>query len=108
MQLSRASSAALGAAAYFFVFSLATLAAFDIGLPADYCLDRCGMFSPPLAPIPSAFVIRHFCQFCLLSALVTVPDRSMAFGLTKTFSERDPDKPVYCPLPCAILLTGAL
>jgi len=65
--------AAIGAAAYFVVFSLAILAAFG------YQLAR-----PLLAIVVSlmflttlwllylqAFVIHHFCQYCLLSAAVT-------------------------------------
>lgn len=66
--------AAVGAAAYFVVFSLAVLAAFGYRF-----------FAAVLAPIIllmflttlwllylQAFVIRHFCQFCLLSAAVTI------------------------------------
>ena len=65
--------AAVGAAAYFGVFSLATLAAFGYRLA--------GMLLAILVVIMflmtlwllylQAFVIHHFCQFCLLSALVT-------------------------------------
>ena len=65
--------AAVGAASYFSVFSLATLAAFGYRLAGSL-----------LTPITTAmalvslwliylqtFVIRAFCQFCLLSAAVT-------------------------------------
>ena len=65
--------AALGAIAYFTVFSLATLAAFGY--------RSLGKLLPPLVGAMflttlwlfylQAFVIGHFCQFCLLSALVT-------------------------------------
>ena len=66
--------AALGAAAYFSVFSLATLAVF--GYRAARTLLR------PLVAVMvlvsvwlfylQAFVIRAFCQFCLLSAAITI------------------------------------
>lgn len=65
--------AGVGAAAYFGVFSLATLAVFGYRLA--------GMLLAILVVIMflmtlwllylQAFVIHHFCQFCLLSALVT-------------------------------------
>ena len=65
--------AALGAIAYFVFFSLATLAAFGY--------RSIGKFLTPLVAAMflttlwlfylQAFVIQHFCQFCLLSALVT-------------------------------------
>ena len=65
--------AALGAIAYFVFFSLATLAAFgyrSMGklltpLVAAMFLTTLWLF------YLQAFVIQHFCQFCLLSALVT-------------------------------------
>jgi len=66
--------AALGAAAYFSAFSLSTLAAFGYRSAAKLLL--------PLAAIMvlvsawlfylQAFVIRAFCQFCLLSAGITI------------------------------------
>jgi uncharacterized membrane protein len=65
--------ALLGAVAYFTVFSLATLAAFEYKvagklLPVVVSL----MFITSLWLIYlQAFVIKAFCQFCLLSALVT-------------------------------------
>jgi uncharacterized membrane protein len=65
--------AALGAAAYFVVFSLAILAAF--GYPLVKLLLKilvALMFLMTLWLLYlQAFVIRHFCQYCLLSAAVT-------------------------------------
>ncbi|HEY8203287.1 MAG TPA: vitamin K epoxide reductase family protein [Pyrinomonadaceae bacterium] len=65
--------AAIGAAAYFVVFSLAILAAF--GYPFAKPLLR---IIVPLMFVMTlwllylqAFVIHHFCQYCLLSAAVT-------------------------------------
>jgi len=65
--------AAIGAVAYFTVFSLATLAAFGYrGLGKVLILLVSAMFLTTLWLLYlQAFVIRHFCQFCLLSALVT-------------------------------------
>ena len=65
--------AGLGAAAYFVVFSLATLAAFGYKGTGKLLLLIVGaMFLMTLRLIYlQAFVIHHFCQFCLLSALVT-------------------------------------
>jgi uncharacterized membrane protein len=66
--------AALGALAYFTVFSLATLAAFG-NAPARKLLAPlvAVMFLMTLWLIYlQAFVIGHFCQFCLLSAAVTI------------------------------------
>ena len=65
--------AGLGAAAYFVVFSLATLAAFGYKGTGKILLLIVGaMFLMTLRLIYlQAFVIHHFCQFCLLSALVT-------------------------------------
>lgn len=66
--------AAIGAAAYFSVFSLATLAAFGYRFA--------GTLLRPLVAVMvlvslwliylQAFVIRAFCQFCLLSAAITI------------------------------------
>ncbi|HKR60068.1 MAG TPA: vitamin K epoxide reductase family protein [Pyrinomonadaceae bacterium] len=66
--------ALIGAVAYFTVFSLATLAAFGYPLVGKLLLVVVGlMFLTTLWLIYlQAFVIGHFCQFCLLSALVTV------------------------------------
>jgi len=65
--------AALGALAYFTVFSLATLAAFGYRSAGKLLVPVVGaMFLTTLWLLYlQAFVIRHFCQFCLLSALVT-------------------------------------
>jgi len=65
--------AAVGAFAYFAVFSLATLAAFGYRSLGKLLAAIVGaMFLTTLWLLYlQAFVIRHFCQFCLLSALVT-------------------------------------
>jgi len=66
--------ALLGAAAYFTVFSLATLGAFGYKLAGKLLtLVVALMFVTSLWLIYlQAFVIKAFCQFCLLSALVTL------------------------------------
>ena len=66
--------ALLGVAAYFAVFSLATLAAFGYRLAGRLMVIVVElMFLTTLWLLYlQAFVIRAFCQFCLLSALVTV------------------------------------
>jgi len=63
----------IGAAAYFTVFSLATLAAYGYKAAGKLLVALvAGMFLITLWLLYlQAFVIRHFCQFCLLSALVT-------------------------------------
>lgn len=64
--------AALGAIAYFTFFSLATLAAFGYRVGKLLALLVAAMFLTTLWLLYlQAFVIHHFCQFCLLSALVT-------------------------------------
>ena len=65
--------AAIGAAAYFSVFSLATLAAFGYGFAKTALIMLVGaMFLVSLWLVYlQAFVIREFCQYCLLSAAVT-------------------------------------
>jgi uncharacterized membrane protein len=65
--------ALIGAAAYFSVFSLATLAAFGYRITATLLtLLVVLMFLVSLWLIYlQAFVIHAFCQFCLLSAAVT-------------------------------------
>lgn len=65
--------ALIGAAAYFSVFSLATLAAFEYKLAGTLLtLLVAVMFLTTLWLLYlQAFVIGHFCQFCLLSAIVT-------------------------------------
>ena len=66
--------ALIGAIAYFAVFTLATLAAFQYKLAGRLLIPVVGlMFLTTLWLLYlQAFVIRHFCQFCLLSALVTI------------------------------------
>jgi uncharacterized membrane protein len=65
--------AMIGAAAYFTVFSLAVLAAYSYRWAAKLLTVIVGfMFLTTLWLLYlQAFVIKHFCQFCLLSALVT-------------------------------------
>jgi uncharacterized membrane protein len=65
--------AALGGLAYFAVFSLATLAVFGYRVVGNLlALVVAAMFLTTLWLLYlQAFVIHHFCQFCLLSALVT-------------------------------------
>ncbi|HKR61057.1 MAG TPA: vitamin K epoxide reductase family protein [Pyrinomonadaceae bacterium] len=65
--------ALIGAAAYFTVFSLAILAAFGYPFVMRMLMVVVGlMFLTTLRLLYlQAFVIGHFCQFCLLSALVT-------------------------------------
>jgi uncharacterized membrane protein len=65
--------AMIGAAAYFAVFSLAVLAAYSYRWAAKLLTVIVGlMFITTLWLIYlQALVIKHFCQFCLLSALVT-------------------------------------
>ena len=65
--------AAVGAASYFVVFSLAVLAAFGYPLVGLLLKTLLGlMFLTTLWLLYlQAFVIHHFCQYCLLSAAVT-------------------------------------
>src|SRR6058998_4192636 len=65
--------AALGAIAYFTVFSLSVLAAFRYPLAKSLlAILLAGMFATTLWLLYlQAFVIHHFCQYCLLSAAVT-------------------------------------
>ena len=65
--------AAVGGAAYFTVFSLAILAIFGYRIAGKLLLPLVGaMFLVTLWLIYlQAFVIREFCQYCLLSALIT-------------------------------------
>src|SRR6266404_9875017 len=66
--------AAVGAAAYFTVFSLSILAAFGYRFARPLLAALVGlMFVMTLWLLYlQAFVIRHFCQYCLLSAAVTI------------------------------------
>lgn len=65
--------AGIGAAAYFSVFSLATLAAFGYQFAAKLLVALVtAMFLVSLWLVYlQAFVIREFCQYCLLSAAIT-------------------------------------
>ncbi len=65
--------AAIGAAAYFSVFSLATLAAFGYRAAGTLLTPLItAMFFVSIWLIYlQAFVIREFCQYCLLSAAIT-------------------------------------
>jgi uncharacterized membrane protein len=65
--------AAIGAAAYFAVFSLATLAAFGYRAAGTLLTPLItAMFFVSLWLIYlQAFVIREFCQYCLFSAAIT-------------------------------------
>lgn len=65
--------AAIGAIAYFTVFSLTTLAAFGYRIAGKLLtLIVSAMFLTTLWLLYlQAFVIGHFCQYCLLSAFVT-------------------------------------
>lgn len=65
--------AALGAAAYFTAFSLAILAAFGyrFTIPLLRMLVALMFLVTLWLLYLQAFVIRHFCQYCLLSAAVT-------------------------------------
>ena len=73
--------AALGAAAYFTVFSLATLAAFNYQFAVPFLkIVVAFMFLTTLWLLYlQAFVIRHFCQYCLLSAAVTTALTAIVF-----------------------------
>ena len=66
--------ASLGAVAYFLVFSLAILAMFGYGFARPALAILVGiMFLTSLWLLYlQALVIHHFCQYCLLSAAVTV------------------------------------
>src|SRR5437016_7312449 len=66
--------AVLGAVAYFTVFSLAILAAFGYRLAGPLLAALVvAMFLMTLWLLYlQAFVIHHFCQYCLLSAAVTI------------------------------------
>ena len=65
--------ASLGAFAYFLAFSLAILVLFGYGFARQVLAVLVGiMFLTSLWLLYlQAFVIHHFCQYCLLSALIT-------------------------------------
>jgi uncharacterized membrane protein len=74
--------ALLGAFAYFTVFSLAILAAFGYRFAQPLLLALVAvMFLMTLWLLYlQAFVIRHFCQYCLLSAAVTTTITAIVWG----------------------------
>jgi uncharacterized membrane protein len=82
--------AAIGAAAYFVVFSLAILALFKYQLARPLLRIVVGiMFLMTLWLLYlQAFVIHHFCQYCLLSAAVTITLTLIVFlsGRRKPFT----------------------
>ena len=71
--IGRVPPAAIGAAAYFVVFSLAVLIPFGYRLAQPLLMIVVSlMFLTALGLVYlQAFVIHHFCQYCLLSAAVT-------------------------------------
>jgi uncharacterized membrane protein len=82
--------ALIGATAYFLAFSLATLAAFDYKLAGTILTILVGlMFLTTLWLLYlQAFVIGHFCQFCLLSAITTTILTLLVFIARKTESRK--------------------
>jgi uncharacterized membrane protein len=74
--------AALGAFAYFTVFSLSILAAFGYRLAGPMLAALVAvMFLMSLWLLYlQAFVIHHFCQYCLLSAAVTTAITAIVWG----------------------------
>ena len=66
--------ASIGAVAYFIVFSLAILAAFGyrVAIPALKILVTLMFLTTLWLLYLQAFVIHHFCEYCLLSAAVTI------------------------------------
>jgi len=75
--------ASVGAFAYFVFFSLAILAAFGYGIARPLlALLVVVMFLTTLWLLYlQAFVIRHFCQYCLLSAAVTTVLTAIILGM---------------------------
>jgi len=74
--------AVLGAVAYFSVFSLAILGAFGYrfaGTLLGFLLAVMLLTTLWLLYL-QAFVIRHFCQYCLLSAAVTITLTAIVWG----------------------------
>jgi uncharacterized membrane protein len=82
--------ALLGAVAYFLVFSLTTLAAFGYKMVGKLLVAVvAGMFLTTLWLLYlQAFVIKAFCQFCLLSALVTVVLTALVAAAKRTRPRR--------------------
>src|SRR5216684_3280951 len=74
--------AALGAIAYFTAFDLSILAAFGYRFARPLLLALVAlMFLMTLWLLYlQAFVIRHFCQYCLLSAAVTITLTAIALA----------------------------
>jgi uncharacterized membrane protein len=74
--------AALGAFAYFTVFSLSILAAFGYQIARPLLAALVGvMFLMTLWLLYlQAFIIHHFCQYCLLSAAVTTALGAILLG----------------------------
>jgi len=74
--------AALGAVAYFIVFSLAILTAFGYRFARPLLAGLVAvMFLMTLWLLYlQAFVIHHFCQYCLLSAAVTTMVTAIVWG----------------------------
>jgi uncharacterized membrane protein len=74
--------AALGAVAYFTVFSLAILSAFGYRLarPLLSALVTLMFLMTLWLLYLQAFVIHHFCQYCLLSAAVTTVVTAIVWG----------------------------
>ncbi len=75
--------AGLGAAAYFAVFSLTTLAAFGHAWarPLFLCLVATMLGVTGWLLYLQAFVLHAFCDFCLLSALLTAILSAIAVGI---------------------------
>jgi uncharacterized membrane protein len=73
--------AAIGAVAYFVVFSLATLGGFGYALAGSLlkAVVAIMFFTTLWLLYLQAFVIKHFCQYCLLSAMVTILLTALAF-----------------------------
>jgi uncharacterized membrane protein len=86
--------ASIGAAAYFIVFSLAILIAFGYRFAISFIrIILALMFLTTLWLLYlQAFVIRHFCQYCLLSAAVTTVLCLLIFlpDITKKFRGTSP------------------
>jgi len=84
--------AVLGAVAYFTVFSLAILAAFGYRFAKPLlALLLAIMFLMTLWLLYlQAFVIHHFCQYCLLSAAVTTT-LAMIVLISSRMTRRPPD-----------------